>query len=98
MKVSFWIRLVIEENDQLKKKVVTLEKNAVKVTKIINNKIENINNGIVANINLIGYGKEDLSKIDKNEILRAIRCGFDSSIKLTEALHFNPKHPEYHNV
>ena len=52
----------------------------------------------MAHINLIGYGKEDMSKIDKKEIIKAIQQGFDSTIKLTETLHFNPKHPEYHNV
>jgi hypothetical protein len=97
------IDMLEKENNKLKKKVVSLEKNAIKVSKtvnnnIINNNTKNINNGIVTNINLIGYGKEDLSKIDKNEILRAIQSGFDSTIKLTETMHFNPKHPEYHNV
>ena len=97
------IDILEKENDKLKKKVVLLEKNAINVSKIINTNItnsntKNINNGIVANINLIGYGKEDLSKIDKKEILRAIQSGFDSTIKLTETLHFNPRHPEYHNV
>jgi hypothetical protein len=52
----------------------------------------------VVHINLIGYGKEDLSKIDKNEIIKAIQHGFDSTIKLTDTLHFNPKHPEYQNI
>jgi hypothetical protein len=91
-----------KENNQLKKKVVSLEKNAQKVSKTVNNNnnnnTNNINNGIVAHINLIGYGKEDMSKINKKDILRAIQHGFDSTIKLTETLHFNPKHPEYHNV
>ena len=86
-----------EENDELKKKVVTLEKNSQIPSKITNN-TQNINNGIVAHINLIGYGKEDLSKINKKEIIKAIQSGFDSTIRLTETLHFNPKHPEYHNV
>jgi hypothetical protein len=86
-----------EENDELKKKVVTLEKNSQIPSKITNN-TQNINNGIVAHINLIGYGKEDLSKINKKEIIKAIQSGFDSTIRLTKTLHFNPKHPEYHNV
>ena len=89
---------VEKENKKLKKKVMTLEKNNHKVSNITNNNTKNINNGIVAHINLIGYGKEDLSKIDKNEILRAIQQGFNSTLKLTETLHFNPKHPEYHNI
>jgi hypothetical protein len=87
-----------KENEQLKKKVVTLEQKSPKVTKITHNTTKNINNGIVAHINLIGYGKEDLSKIDKKDILKAMQSGYDSTIKLTETLHFNPKHPEYHNV
>ena len=62
------------------------------------NNTQNINNGIVTHVNLIGYGKEDLSKIDKKEILKAIQFGYDSTIKLTETMHFNPKHPEYHNI
>jgi hypothetical protein len=89
-----------KENKDLKKEVIILKKNVNKVSKITHNTTNNniINNGIVANINLIGYGKEDLSKIDKKDILKAIQHGFDSTIKLTEILHFNPKHPEYHNV
>ena len=63
-----------------------LEKNAQKVLNVTNNNTKNINNGIIAHINLIGYGKEDLSKINKKEILKAIQCGFDSTIKLTETL------------
>ena len=61
-----------------------------------NNKINNgtINNNIV----LIGYGKEDLAKIDKKDILKSLKKGFYSTIQLTESVHFNPKYPEYHNV
>ena len=86
-----------KENKILKKKVDSLEKNTQKISNVINN-TQNINNGIVAHINLIGYGKEDLSKIDKKEILKAIQFGYNSSLKLTETLHVNPKHPEYHNI
>ena len=42
--------------------------------------------------------KEDISRIDKKDLIRAIQYGYDSTIKLTEALHFNPNYPEYHNV
>ncbi|VBB17548.1 hypothetical protein YASMINEVIRUS_10 [Yasminevirus sp. GU-2018] len=90
-----------KKNERLEKEVVTLRKTVKKAStkpNITNNNTQNINNGIVANINLIGYGKEDLSKIDKKEILKAINAGFDSTVKLTETLHFNPKYPEYHNV
>ena len=83
-------------NDLSSQKNAKVTKHVINNTKVVNN--NNINNGIVAHINLIGYGKEDLSKIDKRDILKAIQCGYNSTIKLTETLHFNPKHPEYHNV
>ena len=75
-------------------------KNQMTINKDINN--GNINNGNIVNGNvniiLVGHGNEDISKIDKNDIIRALQNGFNSTIKLTETLHFNPKHPEYQNV
>jgi len=47
---------------------------------------------------LIGYGKEDFAKIDRQDILKSLKKGFYSTLQLTEAVHFNPKYPEYHNV
>ena len=89
------IRDIKNENDNLKRKVAYIE------TKD-NNKVVNINRGIVNNLNqniiLVGYGKEDISKIDQNEILRVLNNGYNSAIKLTETVHFNPKYPEYHNI
>jgi len=79
-----------EENELLKKELSDIKKYS-----IINN---TINNGTINNIVLIGCGKEDISKIDRSEIFRSICSGFYSPIKLTDAIHFNPKHPEYHNV
>jgi hypothetical protein len=93
------------ENDKKKQNIIEkLEKKVVE--KNVNNvkNVKNVNNGTINNENnnyniiLVGYGKEDLSKIDKKEILKAMQHGYDSTIKLTEALHFNPKHPEYNNV
>jgi hypothetical protein len=71
------------------------------VTKNINKgNIHNgdVNNNVTANIFLTGYGKEDLSKLDKSEMLKIFQNGFNSAIKLTEFIHFNPKYPEYHNI
>ena len=36
--------------------------------------------------------------IDNGDILKCLKKGFYSTIYLTEAVHFNPKYPEYHNV
>ena len=80
------------ENDN--KKLVEQEK----IEKTVVAKNMNICTIDSHNITLIGHGKEDLSKIDKNEILQAIKHEHNSIIKLTEVLHFNPKHPEYNNA
>jgi hypothetical protein len=73
-------------------------KSEIKYIKHTDNVVNNVNNGIVANITLVGYGKEDISKIDKKDILKVLQTGYNSAIKLTETLHFNPKYPEYHNI
>ena len=87
-------------NTQLKIEVDSLKKNHKDVTTVTsnsNNKNTHIGNN-VANIILVGYGKEDISRLDKNEVIKVLQSGFNAPIKLTETLHFNPKYPEYHNV
>ncbi|VBB17557.1 hypothetical protein YASMINEVIRUS_19 [Yasminevirus sp. GU-2018] len=94
-----------EENLKLKKEVKTLkrsggQKTINKIGTINNNTVNNTNKGVVINnnITLVGYGKEDLTKQNKAELLKILQHGYHSTIKLTEAVHFNPKFPEYHNV
>jgi len=86
---------IINENKKLKLQVKQLK---VSGSNNITDNVVNINNGVVNHITLVGYGKEDLSKLDKTEMVRVLQNGFNSTIKLTEALHFNPKYPEYHNI
>jgi hypothetical protein len=87
-----------DENSKLKEKVKLMKKENDNVNITNNINMTNINNGIIANITLVGYGKEDISKLDKDDMLKVLRNGYYSTIKLTEALHFNPKFPEYHNI
>jgi len=98
------------ENKELKEEVKELKNGLLKqkggnldnVTKITNNTTNNncsINNGIINNnITIIAYGKEKLSKIDVKQILAAVSRGYQTPVHLTKTVHFNPKHPEYHNV
>ncbi|VBB18935.1 hypothetical protein YASMINEVIRUS_1467 [Yasminevirus sp. GU-2018] len=94
-----------KENKKLKQQMKRVVKNTA-TTNIVNNTknltnnncTTNINKGTINNIILVGYGQEDLTKIDKSEVLKALKRGYFSTIKLTESVHFNPKHPEYHNV
>jgi hypothetical protein len=59
----------------------------------------NINTNIVNNnYVLVGYGKENLSKVDRNDLLKGIQTGFNSTLNLIDTVHFNPKYPEFHNV
>ena len=92
------IQEILEENKRLKEKVTSMEKRGKKT--IINN-INNgtVNNNVVNNnIVLVGYGKEDLSKVDHADLLKGMRMGFNSTLKLIDTVHFNPKYPEFHNV
>ncbi len=93
-----------EKNKQLEHKIthVICAKRTYKKNNISNcNNVHNTQNNIVNNNNtivLVGCGKEDIMKLDKQKIVRAVSAGFYSTNKLTDLVHFDPKHPEYHNV
>ena len=101
------------EIKNLKKVVCELEKELKKTQNIISNNncntilsiisivtiipLININNN-QQNVVLVDYNKEDLSKIDKKEILAIMKRGFQAPVELTRTIHCNPKYPEFHNV
>ena len=88
-----------KQSNILEKKNKELE-NMLKKTNV-NQYIENqnnIENQNVININLIAYGREDLSKIDTKFIFEALQRGTSCIPVLTERIHFNIKYPEFQNV
>jgi hypothetical protein len=95
-----------EEVTKIKQELQLLSKNSTSING--NNNIQNINshntdNSINNNFNqqnivLNNYNKEDMSKLDENVILAIMKRGFQSTVELTRAVHFNPKYPENHNV
>lgn len=87
------MKKLIKSNEELVKKVGELE---LKVIKLENKSTTTINNNTL-NLNLVGYGKEDISKIDTKEIIKVLQ-GFQTPLKLAELTHFNPKYPENQNV
>lgn len=92
------INEIKKENNELRKEMAKISNaKSISCSKIQNNMI-NSNNVVGNTFVLIGCGQEDMSKIDKNDIIRSIKCGYHTPLKLTEAVHFNPKYPEYHNV
>jgi len=91
---------MIDRINKLEKENSELRKSPI--SKSIQNNINKgtIYNGDVMNItvNVVPFGKEDMSKIDRNDLLKAFRSGFNSTLQLAETTHFNPKYPEFHNV
>jgi hypothetical protein len=87
-----------KENSELKN---VIKKNVKSGNLIQNGLINNgtiTNNTINNNIVLIGYGKEDISKIQKIELVKGMKSGFYATVELLDAVHFNPNYPEFHNV
>jgi hypothetical protein len=95
------------ENDRMKKEIMELKninqpiinqkKGVIGNNNTINN-TNNTNNTTNNNIIIVACGKEDMSKINKKDILKALNTGFMSPVSLIEKTHFNDEHPEYHNI
>ena len=87
------------ENMQLMQKVHILETGKSKNPIHIGTINGPVNNGTINNnITIMAYGKEDYNKIDRVDLLRGLRTGFNSTFNLIDTVHFNPKYPEFHNV
>ena len=98
-----------EQLDQQKEQIDQLIKtnenliNHMKIKHTQNNKnIKHQNNGTINNnntINIIQFGKEDLSKIDNKEFFEALtQMGYKIPAKMVEKIHINDKYPEYKNI
>ena len=92
----------MEKMEKSNKQLVNELKEIKHSTKINGNNNNNVNNGTVNNttnnIVIVGHGKEDMSKIDYEDMVKILKNGYDSTIHLTEAVHFNPKYPEFQNI
>ena len=85
---------------EINKRIDKLE-NEKKIKHTQNNKnIKHQNNGTINNtINIIQFGKEDLSKIDNKEFFEALtQMGYKIPAKMVEKIHINDKYPEYKNI
>ena len=93
---------ITNENHTLREQIMKIHNKSTKNINSHNNTQTNTqNNTVNGNVNtfvLVGCGKEDISKIDKTEIMQAIKAGFHAPIRLTDTVHFNPKYPECHAV
>jgi hypothetical protein len=92
---------MMKRNEDLENEIKKLKEDMINVNMInVNNNKGTVNQIANQTINVIvvGYGMEDMTKLNQSEILRALQSGYYSTVKLTEAVHFNPKFPEYHNI
>jgi len=76
-----------------------MKNNNITVTEKSHNNSNN-NNNITTNntINIYSSGKEDLSILDKEDILKLCTAGTFYPIIAAEILHCNEKYPEFQNV
>jgi glutamate synthase domain-containing protein 2 len=84
---------------ELNNKIEKLE-NEKKINHTQNNRnIKNQNNGTINTVNIIGFGKEDLSKINNKSFFEALaQMGYKIPAKMLEKIHINEKYPEYKNI
>jgi len=87
----------INRLEDMNEKLIMMSNNSKTIKTINGTNVEGDVN-VVNNIMLIGYGREDFDRIDRNDLLKGFRTGFNSTLNLIDAIHFNPKYPEFHNV
>ena len=103
--VKDYIMQLVNENDRIRQEkrdwLVEKEKMEVEKEKMrdeikeLTRMIGNINN---YQININSYGKENLKYITTDFITQLIKIPYASVPKLIEHIHFNPDHPENHNI
>jgi hypothetical protein len=101
------------ENDELREKLSTYEKNQEEMKAQIaflldkhagsttNNNIDNRTKNNIetqVNININAFGNENTDYLDDKAILDCIGRVYKSIPSLLEKIHFDPKHPENHNI
>jgi hypothetical protein len=64
----------------------------------IDNSINNSQLNTQQNIYLANYGPNNMPALTNDEIVTALKRGFQTPVELTRKIHFNPKFPEFHNI
>jgi len=86
-----------KEKEEMKAQIAMLLEKHSAAPSVTNNQIDNsTNNNITININ--AFGSENTDYIDDKAILACIGRVYKSIPTLLEKIHFDPKHPENHNI
>lgn len=86
------------EKEELKQKVENLEKQLINKTDNVINNINNSVNTQINNITINGFGNENISYITGDLINKYLELPYSAVPNLLETIHFNPEHPENHNL
>lgn len=57
-----------------------------------------VNNTVNNTININNFGNENIKYLNKDYLSNLLECAFTALPKLIEKIHFNPEHPENHNI
>lgn len=80
--------------EEMEAKIIKLEEDLSKKGDTIINSNTILNNNIIIN----NYGNETLDYLSPEYFNKLLKSVFTSIPKLIEKIHFNPKHPENHNI
>ena len=95
-----------QEHEELKDRVedllIELTKKSPNMTEITNNITNNTNNTTnqnkIINIHINNYGNENIKYLEGDYLNNLLDSAFTAIPKLIEKIHFNPSHPENHNI
>ena len=91
----------MKENKRLAAKISKLEKSTKTQNNVINSN-NTTNNNTTNIINLVDFGKENLTIVDKAEFIKVLNNRAISGVTITDelvkAIHFNNKYPQLNNV
>ena len=85
-----------ELQDKVEDLLIELSKNGSTINNITNNTTNNQNK--IINININNYGNENIDYLNKDYLNNLLQGAFTAIPKLIENIHFNPSHPENHNI
>jgi len=86
--------------DKIEDLLIELSKNGVNTTNNNNNttNMTNSHNTIHNTININNYGNENTDYLKSDYLNNLLQGAFTAIPKLIENIHFNPQHPENHNI
>ena len=99
-KIKFLEKKQEELQDKVEDLLIELSKNASTINNITNNTTNNTTNNQnkIINININNYGNENIDYLNKDYLNNLLQGAFTAIPKLIENIHFNPSHPENHNI